>query len=295
MTYLGVRTQPRGTDNMTIAITGATGQLGRIVIDKLKARLPADAIVALARSPEKATDLGVPARAFDYDRPETLAPALAGIDTLLLISGSEVGKREAQHGAIVEAAKAAGVGRIVYTSLLRADTTALDLGVEHRATERLIAASGIPFTFLRNGWYLENYAASVQGALAHGALIGAAQDGRIAAAARADYADAAVAVLLGTGHDGKTYELAGDSAFTLADLAAELSRQAGREIPFRNLAPADYAAALTAAGVPAPFADMLAGWDVEIAKGALFDDGKALSQLIGHPTISLAEGVKALI
>jgi len=135
----------------------------------------------------------------------------------------------------------------------------------------------------------------VQGALAHGALIGAAGQGRIAAAARADYADAAVAVLTSADHAGKIYELAGDTAFTLADLAAELSRQTGRDIPFQNLAPADYATALTGAGVPAPFAEMLAGWDVEIAKGALFDDGHSLSQLIGHPTTSLADGVKALI
>lgn len=280
---------------MTIAITGATGQLGRLVIDRLKARLPAEQIVALARSPEKAGDLGVPARVFDYDRPETLATALAGIDTLLLISSSEVGKREAQHMAVVEAAKRAGVGRIAYTSLLRADTSTLSLAGEHLFTEKLILASGIPHTFLRNGWYLENYAAGVQGALAHGALIGAAGEGRIAAAARADYADAAVAVLTGTGHEGKVYELAGDTGFTLAGLAAEISRQTGRDIPFHNLAPADYAAALTGAGVPAPFAEMLAGWDVEIAKGALFDEGATLSKLIGHPTTSLADGVKALI
>lgn len=280
---------------MTIAITGATGQLGRLVIDKLKGKLPADQIVALARSPEKAADLGVAARVFDYDRPETLSAALAGVDTLLLISSSEVGKREAQHTAVVEAAKQAGIGRIVYTSLLRADTSALSLAGEHLFTEKLILASGIPYTFLRNGWYVENYAASVQGALAHGALIGAAGQGRIAAAARADYADAAVAVLTGADHAGKIYELAGDTAFTLADLAAELSRQTGRDIPFQNLAPADYAAALTGAGVPAPFAEMLAGWEVEIAKGALFDDGHTLSQLIGRPTASLADGVKALI
>lgn len=280
---------------MTIAITGATGQLGRLVIDKLKGKLPADQIVALARSPEKAADLGVAARIFDYDGPETLSAALAGVDTLLLISSSEVGKREAQHTAVVEAAKQAGIGRIVYTSLLRADTSTLSLASEHLFTEKLILASGIPYTFLRNGWYVENYAASVQGALAHGALIGAAGQGRIAAAARADYADAAVAVLTGADHAGKIYELAGDTAFTLADLAAELSRQTGRDIPFQNLASADYAAALTGAGVPAPFAEMLAGWDVEIAKGALFDDGHTLSQLIGHPTASLADGVKALI
>lgn len=280
---------------MTIAITGATGQLGRITIDKLKQRLPADQIVALARSPEKAADLGVATRVFDYNRPETLAPALAGIDTLLLISGSEVGKRGPQHAAVITAARQAGVARIVYTSLLRADTTPISLGVEHSETERAILASGIPYTLLRNGWYIENYAAGVQGALAHGALIGAAGEGRIAAATRADYADAAVAVLLGTGHEGKTYELAGDTAFTLADLAAEISRQTGRDIPFQNLPAADYAAALTGAGVPAPFAELLAGWDIDTSNGALFDDGRQLSTLIGHPTTSLADGVKALI
>lgn len=280
---------------MTIAITGATGQLGRIVVEKLKAKLPADQIVALARNPEKAADLGVPARPFDYDRPETLVSALAGIDTLLLISGSEVGKRVPQHEAVIAAAKQAGVGRIVYTSLLRADTSPISLAVEHGATEQAILASGLPHTILRNGWYVENYAAGVQGALAHGALIGAAGAGRIAAAARADYADAAVAVLTGTGHDGAIYELAGDAAFTLADLAAELSRQTGRDIPYSNLAQAEYAAALAGAGVPAPFAEMLAGWDVDISNGALFDEGRTLSKLIGHPTTSLTDGVKALI
>ena len=196
---------------------------------------------------------------------------------------------------MVEAAKQAGVGRIVYTSLLRADTSTLSLAGEHLFTEKAIAASGIPYTFLRNGWYTENYATGVQGAVAHGALIGAAGEGRIAAAARADYADAAVAVLTGAGHKNAIYELAGDTAFTLADLAAEISRQTGRDIPFHNLAPAEYAAALAGAGVPAPFAEMLAGWDVEIAQGALFDDGRTLSKLIGHPTISLADAVKALI
>ncbi|NYT39373.1 SDR family oxidoreductase [Sphingomonas sp. R-74633] len=280
---------------MTTAITGATGQLGRLITQKLKDKLPADQIVALVRSPEKAANLGVTARTFDYDRPETLAPALAGVDTLLLISGSEVGKRGPQHAAVIAAAKQAGVGRIVYTSLLRADTTPLSLGIEHSETERAILASGIPHTILRNGWYVENYASGVAAALAHGALIGAAGDGRIAAAARADYADAAVAVLTGPGHDGKTYELAGDTAFTLTDLAAELSRQTGRDIPYNNLSATNYAAALAGTGLPAPVADMLAGWDVDTSNGALFDDNGQLSKLIGHPTTSLADGVKALI
>ncbi|MBB4839575.1 NAD(P)H dehydrogenase (quinone) [Sphingomonas kyeonggiensis] len=280
---------------MTIAITGATGQLGRLTVEKLKPKLPAEQIVALVRSPEKAADLGVPARAFDYDQPQTLAAALAGIDTLLLISSSEIGKREAQHAAVIEAARQAGVGRIVYTSLLHADTSTLGLAGEHLFTEKAIAASGLPYTFLRNGWYTENYAAGVQGAVAHGALIGASGEGRIAAASRADYADAAVAVLTGTGHDNATYELAGDTAFTLADLAAEISRQTGRDIPFHNLAPAEYGAALLGAGVPAHFAELLAAMDVEIAKDVLFDDSHTLSKLTGHPTISLADAVKALI
>ncbi|RCW88938.1 SDR family oxidoreductase [Paracoccus lutimaris] len=280
---------------MTIAITGATGALGRLTIAALKSRLSADQIVALARSPEKAADLGVTARAFDYDRPETLEPALAGVDKLLLISGNEVGSRAAQHRAVIAAAKAAGVKEIVYTSLLHADKTPLSLAGEHVETEAMLAASGIPHTILRNGWYAENYAGAIPSALEHGALIGAAGEGRISGAARADYAEAAAVVLAGTGHTGKTYELAADDAWTLADLAAELSAQTGRDIPYRNLPVADYAAILAGAGLPQALSEAIAGWDADAAQGALFDDGRVLSRLIGRPTTPLAEVVKAAL
>ena len=279
---------------MTVAITGATGQLGRLTIAKLKTLLPEDQIVALARSPEKA-DLGVETRAFDYDRPETLAPALAGVERLLLISSSEVGKRAPQHRAVIEAAKAAGVGEIVYTSLLHADRSPLSLAAEHVETEAALAESGIPHTILRNGWYAENYTGSIPSALQHGALIGAAGAGRVSGAARADYAEAAARVLAEGGHAGQTYELAADDAWTLADLAAEISRQSGRDIPYVDLPEAEYAAALVKAGLPEGLAAAVAGWDAGAAQGALFDDGRALSRLIGRPTTPLADVVRAAL
>lgn len=276
---------------MSIAITGASGQLGRLVIAQLKAVAPNQTVYALARSPAKAADLGVPVRAADYAQPATLVAALAGVDTLLLISSSEIGQRAAQHRNAIEAAVQAGVRRIVYTSLLHADRSELSLAQEHRETEAMLKDSGIAHTVLRNGWYTENYTGSIAGALAGGAFIGSAGAGKIASAARADYAAAAVAVLTSEGHDGKTYELAGDTAYTLAELAAELSRQAGRDIPYRDLAQADYAAALASFGVPAGFAEAIAGWDVAASRGALFDDGRQLSQLIGRATTPLSASV----
>lgn len=279
---------------MTIGITGATGQLGRLVVAQLKAKGASD-LVALVRSPAKAADLGIAAREADYTKPETLDAAFKGIDTLLLISSNDVGQRAAQHQAIVTAAKKAGVKRIVYTSILHVDTSKIDLADEHRTTEAAIKASGIPYTFLRNGWYTENYAAGIQGALAGGALYGAAGDGKISATPRADYAAAAVAVLTTPGHDGKIYELAADKAFTLAELAAEISRQAGKTIPYTNLGIADYAKGLASHGVPEGFAKMIAGWEVPISQGALFDDSKTLSKLTGKPTTPLADAVKAIL
>ncbi len=283
---------------MTIAVTGATGQLGRLVIEKLKAKLPASDIIALARNTAKAADLGVTVREADYSRPETLGPALDGVDRLLFISSGEAGPgRVGQHRNVVEAAKAAGVKHIVYTSVLHADTSPLDLAEEHRATEAMIKASGIPFTFLRNSWYMENYGASVGGALAGGAVIGSAGEGRISSAPRADYAEAAVAVLTGEGHEGQTYELGGDEAFTLADLAAEISRQTGRTIPYKNLPEADYAVALAGFGLPEGFAKALARYDVQASQDVLYDDSRTLSRLIGRPTTPLsatvAEALKA--
>ncbi len=276
---------------MKIGITGATGQLGRLVVNKLKGKVPADNLVALVRSPEKASDLNIEAREADYEKPETLNRALEGIDTLLLISGSEVGRRAAQHFNVTDAAKKAGVKRIVYTSILHADTSSISLAEEHRATEADLKNSGIPYTLLRNGWYTENYTGSIPGALAGGAFIGSAGEGKISGAARADYADAAVAVLTGEGHEGKVYELAGDEAFTLSDLAAEISRQTGKEIPYKNMPEADYAAALASFGLPEGLAQAIAGWDVAASNDALYDDSRQLSKLIGHPTTPIKETV----
>lgn len=256
---------------MTIAITGATGALGHLVLQDLAARRPNETLIALARSPEKLAHTGVEARRFDYNEAATLAPALAGVSTLLLISSSEVGQREAQHRAVIAAAKAAGVGHIVYTSLLHADRSQLSLAGEHLATEAALRESGIAHTILRNGWYTENYTGSVLPALAHGAFVGSAGEGRISSAARQDYAQAAAVVLTESAHQGKVHELAGDEAYTLADLAAELSRQSGRDIPYVNMPEADYAGVLTGAGLPEPLAQAIASYDAKAAEGALFD------------------------
>ena len=282
--------------SMTIAITGATGQLGRLVVESLKRRVPSGRIVALVRSPAKAADLGVEARAFDYDeQPTALASGLEGVETLLLVSGNDIGRRVEQHRRVIDAAKAAGVGRIAYTSVLRADASQLDVAPPHRATEADLKASGLPFTFLRHGWYTENYAGSIQGALAGGAVLGSAGEGRISSATRADYAEADAAVLVGDGHEGMTYELAGDEAWTLADLAAEISRQTDRTIPYRDLPAVEYAAVLAGAGVPEPFAHAIAGYDVATAQGALFDDSRQLSRLAGRPTTPLAVSVAEML
>jgi NAD(P)H dehydrogenase (quinone) len=280
---------------MTIAITGATGELGRLVIAKLKNTVPAGELIALVRSPAKAADLGVEARAADYTQPATLEPALQGVDTLLLISGNEIGHRVPQHANVIAAARKAGVKRIVYTSVLRADTSPLSLAPEHLQTEADLKNSGLAFTILRNGWYTENYMNSVAPAVGQGTLYSSAGDARIASASRADYADAAAVVLTQPGHEGKTYELAGDTAYSLADLAAEVSRQSGKPVKHHSIPEADYAAALTQAGVPAGFAAALASFDVAASKGALFDDGHQLSRLIGQATTPLAVSVKAAL
>ena len=274
---------------MKIGVTGATGQLGRLTIAKLKEKVATDSIVALVRTPEKAADLGVEARAFDYSKRDSLAASLQGIDKLLLISGNEVGQRLPQHIAVIEAAKKAGVKQIIYTSILHADTSSLGLAVEHLATEAAIKASGLVYTILRNGWYTENYTGSAKGAIGAGAFIGCAGNGKIASAARVDFAAAAVVVLTGTGHENKIYELAGDTAYTLADLAAEISRQTGKAIPYNNLTETQYADILKSFGLPEGVAQMLADSDTGASKGGLFDDSKQLSALIGRPTTSLSK------
>lgn len=280
---------------MSVAITGVTGHLGRLVVARLKSAGSLADVIGLARSPAKGGDLGIPVRAADYEQPDMLARALAGIDTLLLISASELGKRVRQHRNIIDAAVHAKVKRIVYTSLLHADRSTLNLAGEHLETEKMLKDSGIPHTILRNGWYTENYTGSLQATVASGTLYGSAGPGRIASAARADYADAAVKALTGTGFDGRTCELAGDAAWTLADLAAEVSRQSGKSIQYRNLPEGDYAAALQKFGVSADFARAIANWDVSASQGALFDDGRDLSRLIGHPTTPLSATVAAAL
>jgi NAD(P)H dehydrogenase (quinone) len=276
---------------MKIGVTGATGQLGRIVIEKLKERVSSESIVALVRTPEKASSLGVEARTFDYSKPEALADSLKGIDSLLLISSNEIGQRIQQHANVIEAAKQAGVKRIVYTSLLHADRSTLNLAEEHLATESTLKASGIPYTILRNGWYTENYTGSISGAIGAGALIGSAGDGKIASAARVDYAEAAAVVLTGEGHVNKVYELAGDDAYTLTDLAAEVSRQIGKNIPYNNLPEAEYVNILKKMNLPEALALNIVGWDVGASKNDMFDDAHQLSKLIGRPTTSLAKVV----
>jgi NAD(P)H dehydrogenase (quinone) len=278
-----------------ITVTGATGHLGRLVIESLLDRgVPAGEIVAAVRQPDRAADLagrGVQVRHADYTKPETLAGAFAGTDRLLLISSSEVGQRLAQHTNAVGAAVDAGVSLIAYTSILGADTATGPLVGEHRDTEAAIRASGLPFVLLRNSWYLENYTEHLAPALEHGAILGAARDGRVAAATRADYAEAAAAVLAAGGRPAGVYELAGDEPFTLGELAAELSRQSGKEVAYRDLPADEYTDALVAAGLPAGYAAALAGSDVALAKGELTSDSGDLSRLIGRPTTSLADAV----
>jgi len=273
---------------MKIGVTGATGQLGRLVVEKLKQKVAADSVVALVRNPKKAADLGVETRPFDYTQPETLVTSLKGIDKLLLISGNEIGQRLPQHKAVIEAAKQAGVKQITYTSILHADSSPLGLAGEHLGTEVAIKESGLTYTILRNGWYTENYTGSAKGAVGAGAFIGNAGDGKIASAARVDYAEAAAVVLASEVHENKTYELAGDEAYTLTELAAEISRQTGKTVPYNNLTEAEYAGILKSFGLPDGLAEMLADSDTGASKGGLFDDSRALSKLIGRPTTPLA-------
>lgn len=280
---------------MKTGITGATGQLGRLVVEQLKERGQAENIVAFVRTPEKARALGVEVRAFDYNDSEALAAQLAGIDKLLLISSNEIGQRARQHKNVIQAAQNAGVQWIVYTSLLHADATTLNLAEEHLETEKALNASGIDYTILRNGWYTENYTASIEGAIAGGAFIGAASSGKISSAARIDYAEAAAVVLLSDQYKGSVFELAGDHAYTLSDLAAELSSQTGKEIPYRNLREEEYAKILESFNIPGFFAQAIASWDTSVSKGDLFDESGVLSKLIGRPTTPMAASVKSAL
>jgi NAD(P)H dehydrogenase (quinone) len=279
-----------------IVVTGATGKLGQLVVQQLLERLPATQIGVAVRNPDKARELterGVRVRRADYDDPSTLRGAFEGAHKVLLISSNEVGRRQVQHEAVVDAAKQVGVEELVYTSILHADRSPLALAREHLATERYIQASGLPYVFLRNGWYFENYTEHLAPALAHGAILGSAGEARIAAASRADYAAAAVAVLTGQGHAKRVYELAGDEAFTLGQLANELARQSGKSVVYSDLPPDQYRAALLSVGVPEGFAEVLVDSDVGASKGGLEDLGRQLSRLIGRTTTSLSRAVAA--
>ncbi|MFB1483587.1 SDR family oxidoreductase [Corallococcus sp. RDP092CA] len=281
-----------------IVVTGATGRLGRFVIEGLLKKVPANQVTVAVRNPDKAAEWdarGVQVRKADYSQPETWDGVFSHGDTVLFISSSEVGQRRKQHQTVVDAAKKAGVKLLAYTSILHADTSRMLLAGEHLFTEEAIRASGLPFVFLRHGWYLENYTEAAQRTLAQGVLRGCAKDGRVAPATRQEYADAAVAVLTGTGHENQVYKLAGDTGFTLAEYTAELSRQSGRTVTYQDLSPADFAAALQQAGLPKGYADVLANSDEGIARGDLNDTSRTLSRLIGRPTTTLAEELAGML
>ena len=275
----------------TIAVTGATGQLGRLAIAALKSRGANP--VALVRDTAKAADLGVEARAFDYTAANPAA--LKGVDTLVLISSNDFNDRAGQHRQVIAAAKSAGVGRIVYTSILKGDASPMILAQDHIATEAALKASGIPTTLLRNGWYTENYTGALGAAIQHGAIIGAAGEGRVSSAARKDYAEAIAVTAMDATHAGQTYELAGDDSHSGADLAAAVAKASGKAVAYVSMPQGDYAAALLGFGLPEGFANVLADSDAQAAKGALHDESRTLSRLIGRPTTPIAETVAAAL
>ena len=282
---------------MSIVVTGATGHLGRLIVESLLSRgVPAAGIVALGRDVAKVADLaerGVDVRHADYGDPEGLAAAFKGGDVLMFVSGSEAGQRLPQHRNVVDAAKAAGVGRVVYTSAPKADTSSLILAAEHRATEQMIAESGLPCTVLRNGWYLENYTGQLPAYLEHG-IAGAAGEGRISAATRADLAEAAAAVLVGGGHESRVYELGGEP-FTMGELAAAVSAATGRQVTYTDLPEQQFTEVLVGAGLPESFATVLADADRGARQGDLYVDRADLERLLGRPATPLAEAIRAAL
>ena len=277
-----------------IVVTGATGQLGKLVVEKLLETVPARQIVAAARSPQKAQALaqkGVLIRQADYSRPESLVTAFAGAEKVLLVSSSEVGHRVQQHQAVIDAARAAGVKLLAYVSILNADTSTLILAKEHQLTEAYIRTSGVPFTLLRNGWYTENHTGALATAVEHGAILGAAKNGRFATATRADYAAAAATVLTGEGHENKVYELGGDEPYTLAELA----RRTYKTIVYKDLRQEEYARALAGFGLPEAVANAVADADAGASRGELDTQSHDLSALIGRATTPLRESVAAAL
>ncbi|MFP3988586.1 SDR family oxidoreductase [Streptomyces sp. E11-3] len=284
---------------MSLVITGATGHLGRLVIDGLlAAQVPADQIAAVVRNKEKAADLaarGVEVRVADYSAPETLAGVFGAGDKVLLISGSEVGQRVPQHRAVIDAARTAGVALLAYTGVLGGPAADFQLAAEHKVTEQAILDSGLPYVFLRNGWYHENYTENLAPVLEHGAVVARAGEGRVASASRADYAAAAVAVLTGEGHENATYELSGDVAWSFAEYAAEVARQSGKEIGYANVPAEQLLAILTGAGLPEQLAAILVDVDAAIERGLLAGTSGDLARLIGRPTTPIADAVAAAL
>lgn len=284
--------QSQGTG--LLGVTGATGQLGQLVVQALHAAGRGADVVALVRDPAKA-ELGVASRVFDYNRPEGMVASLRGVERLLLISSNEVGQRSKQHRRVIAAAQQAGVRQVVYTSVLRAEALALSVSEEHWDTEQALRASGLGYTILRNGWYTENYQMAVAGAAAKGVLFGASGAGRVASAARRDYAEAAAKVLLQAEQESKVYELAGDSAWTMAEMAEVISSLLGRPVTYQNVTEAEYAAALQQLGLPGMVAELLAGFERSAEAGALDSRERSLSQLLGRPTTTLEDSLREML
>lgn len=275
-------------------ITGATGQLGRLVLDRLLAAVPAAEVAAVVRNPAKAEDLaarGVNVRVASYDDPIALMDVFEQDDKVLLISGSEVGHRIAQHRAVVHAARAARVAHFAYTGALGGPLADFRLADEHRATEAAILESGLVYTMLRNGWYHENYTARLPRILASGTIVTNAGMGRVGTAARADYAEAAAAVLTGEGHENKAYELNGDTAWSFPEFAAMVSERSGREVTAVDVPAEEHVKIMVEAGVPVSVAEAMADVDEAIRRGLLAGRGEDLAQLIGRPTVPMAVAV----
>ncbi|WP_037912258.1 SDR family oxidoreductase [Actinacidiphila yeochonensis] len=284
---------------MGIVVTGATGHLGRLVIaDLLERGVAPDAVAAVVRSEEKGADLaarGVELRVADYDRPETLKAAFQAGDRVLFVSGADVGRRVPQHTAVVDAAREAGVALLAYTSVLGGPDADFALAREHQATEELILASKVPYVFLRNGWYSEVYTAQLPTVLEHGAVVGSAGEGRVASAARADYAAAAAAVLTEEGHENSAYELSGDTAWSFAEYAALVAERSGRDVVYREVPPEQHLEILAGAGLPRPFAEVLVDVDRAIGRGLLAGTSGTLARLIGRPTTPVGDSVAAAL
>jgi NAD(P)H dehydrogenase (quinone) len=284
---------------MSLVVTGASGHLGRLTVQSLLDRgVAPESVIATARTPERLDDLaarGVDVRRADYTDPQSLKAAFTGAERVLLVSSSSVGARIEEHRNVVEAAQEAAVDLIAYTSIPRADTTTMLIAADHRATEGLIRESGLPYAFLRNSWYVENYTEQLATTLEHKAVLGSAGSGRVSAATRADYAAAAAAVLVGDGPRNHAYELGGDSSFTLAEYAATLSELTGEQIAYVDQPPAEYQAFLESVGVPAAMAQVLADSDVGLARGDLQVESGDLARLIGRPTTGLADAIRAAL